>query len=128
MCSSQPGAGICKFSAEVDDREMKSVVKEKVDEETDYDEATRRDPSALMIKEKRPDVFMVIARLTLVLTSAKSSVIIRLKYITEVKMDGEEIRFMLPWSIAPCYVRAMNESVAAPRFWLKWSPTTDHIQ
>jgi len=60
LFSSQPGAGICKFSAEVDGREIKSVVKEKVDEETDYDEATRRDPTAFMIKEKRPDIFMVL--------------------------------------------------------------------
>jgi len=60
LFSSQPGAGICKFSAEVDGREIKSVVKEKVDEETDYDEATRREPTAFMIKEKRPDIFMVM--------------------------------------------------------------------
>jgi len=60
LFSSQPGTGICKFSAEVDGREIKSVVKENVDEETDYDEANRREPTAFMIKEKRPDIFMVM--------------------------------------------------------------------
>ena len=39
---------------------MKNIVKETVDEGTDYDEASRRDPSAFMIEEKRPDVFVVI--------------------------------------------------------------------
>lgn len=51
MFSSQIGADICKFSAEVNGREKKSVA---IDEEA----ATRRDPSAFF-NEKRSDVFMV---------------------------------------------------------------------
>ena len=59
--SSQPGAGICKFGAKFDGHDMKNIVKETVDEGTDYDEATHRDPiSAFMIEEKRPDVFVVM--------------------------------------------------------------------
>ena len=49
-----------KFSAEINGREMTSKVKETVDEETDYEETTRRDPTELMLQEKLRDVFMVI--------------------------------------------------------------------
>jgi len=48
-----------KFSAEINGREMTSKVKEAVDQETDYDEAVRRDPSVSMMQEKLSNVFMV---------------------------------------------------------------------
>ena len=39
---------------------MTSKVKEAVDEETDYEETIRRDPTEFMLQEKLRDVFMVI--------------------------------------------------------------------
>ena len=55
------GADLFKFSAEINGREMTSKVKETVDEETDYEETTRRaDPTEFMLQEKLRDVFMVI--------------------------------------------------------------------
>ena len=38
---------------------MTSKVKEIVDEETDYDETIRRDPSPFMKEEKLQNIFMV---------------------------------------------------------------------
>ena len=58
--SQQLGADLFKFSAEINGREMTSKVKETVDEETDYEETTRRDPTEFMLQEKLRDVFMVI--------------------------------------------------------------------
>jgi len=59
--------------------------------------------------------------------AANSSVIVRLKYNTKLKKEGEELRFMLPKAIAPRYVPAKNESAASDS-WLKWLLKTDHIQ
>ena len=61
LISQQLGADLFKFSAEINGREMTSKVKETVDEETDYEETTRRaDPTEFMLQEKLQDVFMVI--------------------------------------------------------------------
>ena len=60
LISQQLGADLFKFSAEINGREMTSKVKETVDEETDYEETTRRDPTEFMLQEKLRDVFMVI--------------------------------------------------------------------
>ena len=48
-----------KFNAEINGREITSKVKEIVDEETDYDETIRREPSAFMMEEKLQNIFMV---------------------------------------------------------------------
>ena len=48
--------------------------------------------------------------------AAKSSIIISLKYITKLKMEGNELKFMLPWTIAPRFVLAKDES-AVTGFW-----------
>ncbi|MFO0090091.1 MAG: hypothetical protein ACK518_04760 [bacterium] len=61
LISQQLGADLFKFSAEINGREMTSKVKETADEETDYEETTRRaDPTEFMLQEKLRDVFMVI--------------------------------------------------------------------
>ena len=60
LISQQLGADLFKFSAEINGREMTSKVKETVDEETNYEETTRRDPTEFMLQEKLRDVFMVI--------------------------------------------------------------------
>jgi len=48
-----------KFNAEINGREITSKVKEIVDEETDYDETIRREPSPFMKEEKLQNIFMV---------------------------------------------------------------------
>ena len=59
--------------------------------------------------------------------AAESSAKIRLKYITKLKMEGEELRFMLPWTVAPRFVSAMDEPVVSD-FWSKLFSKTDHTQ
>jgi len=59
--------------------------------------------------------------------AAKSSANIRFKYVTELKMEGDELRFMLPWTIAPRYVPAKDESVVTD-FWSKLFSKTHHTQ
>ena len=53
------GAGVCKFTAEVDGRVIEGVVKEKAEAKTDYDEALKSGHSAFLVEEKLPDVFKV---------------------------------------------------------------------
>jgi len=60
LISSQLGANLLKFSAEINGREMTSKVKETVDEKADYYANIRRDPTEFMMQDKLRDVFMVI--------------------------------------------------------------------
>lgn len=53
------GAGICKFTAEVDGRVIEGVVKETKKAREDYDEAIQSGHSAFLVEEKLPDVFKV---------------------------------------------------------------------
>ena len=59
--------------------------------------------------------------------SAKSSANIRLKYITKLKMEGEELRFMLPWTVAPRFVSSKDEAVVSD-FGSKLLSKANHTQ
>nr|CAH0110060.1 unnamed protein product [Daphnia galeata] len=108
------GAGVCKFTAEVDGRVIEGVVKEKAEAKTDYDEALKSGHSAFLVEEKLPDVFKVdnchakVGNL-----AAGSGAKIRLTYVTELKVEGEEIRFYLPTTIAPRYIPPTDKSSTA---------------
>ena len=62
-----------KFNAEINGREMTSKVKEIVDEETDYDETIRREPSPFMMEEKLQNIFMVSLNVKTKSTNSDSS-------------------------------------------------------
>ena len=53
------GAGVCKFTAEVDGRLIEGVVKETEEARVDYEQAIQSGHSAFLVEEKLPDVFKV---------------------------------------------------------------------
>lgn len=55
------GAGVCRFTAEVDGRLIEGVVKETEEAKADYEEATRTGHTAFLVEEKLPDVFKVLS-------------------------------------------------------------------
>ncbi|KAI9555319.1 hypothetical protein GHT06_017833 [Daphnia sinensis] len=103
------GAGICEFTAEIDGRKIKGVAKETEAAQHDYKNAIQSGHSAFLVEEKLPDVFKAkIGNL-----AAGSGAKIRLTYVTELKVEGGEIRFYLPTTIAPRYVPKSDGSSAA---------------
>lgn len=103
------GAGVCQFTAEVDGRIIQGVAKETEEAKTDYEHAIQSGHSAFLVEEKLPDVFKAkIGNL-----AAGSGAKIRLTYVTELKVEGGEIRFYLPTTIAPRYVPSTDGSSAA---------------
>jgi len=54
------GAGVCRFTAEVDGRLIEGVVKETEEAKSDYEEAMRTGHTAFLVEEKLPDVFKVL--------------------------------------------------------------------
>ena len=53
------GAGVCRFTAEMDGRFIEGVVKETEEAKVDYEEAMRTGHTAFLVEEKLPDVFKV---------------------------------------------------------------------
>ncbi|XP_046436816.1 von Willebrand factor A domain-containing protein 5A-like [Daphnia pulex] len=103
------GAGVCKFTAEVDGRSIEGVVKKTEEAQTDYEQAIQSGHSAFLVEEKLPDVFKAkVGNL-----AAGSGAKIRLTYVTELKVEGGEIRFYLPTTIAPRYVPPTDHSSVA---------------
>ncbi|XP_046436817.1 von Willebrand factor A domain-containing protein 5A-like [Daphnia pulex] len=102
------GAGVCHFTAEVDGRSIEGVVKETEEARNDYDQAIQSGHSAFLVEEKLPDVFKAkVGNL-----AAGSGAKIRLTYVTELKVEGDEIQFYLPTTIAPRYVPPTDLSSA----------------
>ena len=50
---------MCKFTAEVDGRNIEGIVKETEEARTDYEHAIQSGHSAFLVEEKLPDVFKV---------------------------------------------------------------------
>ena len=85
------------------------MVKETEQAQRDYKEALESGHSAFLLTETLPDVFKAkVGNLP-----AGSGAKIRLTYITELKVESGEIRFYLPTTIAPRYVPASDDSLAA---------------
>ncbi|EFX83005.1 hypothetical protein DAPPUDRAFT_302138 [Daphnia pulex] len=103
------GAGVSKFTAEVDGRLIEGVVKETEQAKTDYDQAIKSGHSAFLVEEKLPDVFKAKVGNLAPGSGAK----IRLTYVTELKVEGKEIRFYLPTTIAPRYIPPTDKSSTA---------------
>ena len=60
--TSSSGAGVCRFTAEVDGRVIEGVVKETKQARADYQEAITTGHSAFLVEEKLPDVFKVFQK------------------------------------------------------------------
>ena len=58
------GAGVCKFTAEVDGRLIEGVVKATEEARIDYKQAIQSGHSSFLIEEKLPDVFKVLRNLS----------------------------------------------------------------
>ena len=53
------GAGVCKFTAEVEGRNIEGIVKETEKARIDYEHAIQSGHAAFLVEEKLPDVFKV---------------------------------------------------------------------
>jgi len=115
------------LTAEVDGRIIQGVVQETEEAKTDYDEAMRSGHTAFLVEEKLPDVFKVrnmnvvysnenviqILQAKVGNLAAGSGAKIRITYVTELKVEGGEIKFYLPTAIAPRYIPTTDTSSLA---------------
>lgn len=92
-------AGVCGFEAFINGKHIVGVVKEKEQAHREYKEAVAAGHGAYLLDqdEERPDVFTVsVGNLP-----PKSSVLIKITYVTELAVSGQDIEFVMPCTVAP---------------------------
>ena len=102
----EEGAAVVEFTANVDGRIIKSVVKEKGKARKEYEDAKKANKTAILLEQCRPDIFNIqIGQL-----KPNAEAVITMKYATELALDNGMTRLTIPTTIAPRYSPQKNTS------------------
>ena len=98
------GAAVCGFEAVVDGTLVVGEVKEREDAFKMYDDAMERGDGAFLLDEERPDVFQAsVGNLP-----PGKEVLLKLTYVTELTVEGDSLRFVIPTTVSPRYAPAQD--------------------
>eukprot|EP00127_Corallochytrium_limacisporum_P000458 Clim_evm14s13 gene=Clim_evmTU14s13 len=96
-------SAVCSFTATLEDgRLVKGVVQEKLQARKTYDRALARGDGAYLLEQDKPDIF----RCKVGNLEPGMSVRIELKYVAELKVEGDDVRFVLPTCVGERYTPA----------------------
>lgn len=95
-------AAVCGFAALVDGVEIVGEVKEREEAFDRYDDALAEGHGAYLLDQERPDVFT--ARIGNLLPGKEA--LVRITYVAELGLEGDDLRFMLPTTVSPRYAPA----------------------
>eukprot|EP00163_Fabomonas_tropica_P003269 TRINITY_DN1275_c0_g1_i1.p2 TRINITY_DN1275_c0_g1~~TRINITY_DN1275_c0_g1_i1.p2 ORF type:complete len:276 (+),score=81.29 TRINITY_DN1275_c0_g1_i1:282-1109(+) len=102
-------AAVCGFEAIIDGKRIVGQAKEKEEAFRTYDEAISRGDGAYLVDEERPDLFtMSVGNLP-----PNKTVTIKLTYLTQLVLEGDKLRFVLPTAVAPRYTPSRDPSSRA---------------
>ena len=88
---------VCGFEAFINGKHIVGVVKEKEEARREYREAIAAGHGAYLMEEEKPDVFTVsVGNLP-----PAAEVLIKITYVAELVMEGPDIVFTLPATLAP---------------------------
>ena len=95
----EEGAAVTKVEAEVEGRKVVGKVKEKEKARQEYQQATSRGHTAVMVEEVKADILeMKVGRL-----AAGAGCRVSLTYLCEAEVEEEKTRLTLPTTLAPRY-------------------------
>jgi len=104
-------AAVTEFKAEIDDRIISAVVKEKEEARAEYEEALENGQNAYLVEQVRADIFIIRAGN---LPEGKL-VKITLVYVTYLDtIDEDTVRFVFPTDVAPRYSPANSTEIPIP--------------
>jgi Ca-activated chloride channel family protein len=115
-------AAVCGFAALVDGVEILGEVKEREEAFDRYDDALSQGHGAFLLDQERSDVFT--AGIGNLLPGKEA--IVRITYVAELGLEGQDLRFVLPTTISPRYApledrkgvgRSEAEAVNPPIAW-----------
>lgn len=115
-------AAVSGFAALVDGVEIVGEVKAREEAFDRYDDALADGHGAFLLDQERPDVFT--ARIGNLLPGKEA--IVRITYVAELGLEGDDLRFVLPTTVSPRYApledrkgigRSEAEAVNPPLAW-----------
>jgi Vault protein inter-alpha-trypsin domain/von Willebrand factor type A domain len=92
-------AAVCGFAALVDGVEIVGEVVEREEAFERYDDALSEGHGAFLLDQERSDIFT--ARIGNLLPGKEA--IVRITYVAELGLEGEDLRFVLPTAVSPRY-------------------------
>jgi Ca-activated chloride channel homolog len=92
-------AAVCGFEAVCDGAHYVGEVKPRDEAFEAYDDALRAGHGAFLLDEERTDVFTA----SVGNVAPGAEVLLRISYVTEMAMEGDALRFVLPTSVSPRY-------------------------
>ncbi|KJE92815.1 polymerase [Capsaspora owczarzaki ATCC 30864] len=102
-------AAVCGFEAFINGKHIVGEVKEKEQAHKEYKEAVERGDGAYLMDEETPDVFTVsVGNLP-----PACACLIKITYISELGVDGSDVVFTLPSSVAPSRRQALRAKAGA---------------
>jgi Ca-activated chloride channel family protein len=97
-------AAVCGFEAVIDGTLVVGEVKERDQAFEMYDDAMMRGDGALLLDEERPDVFVAsVGNLP-----PGKELLLKIVYVTELHVDDDGLRFVLPTTVSPRYAPAVD--------------------
>src|SRR5262245_50227708 len=101
------GAAVCGFEAMIDGTLVVGQVKEREEAFKTYDDAMERGDGAFLLDEERPDVFQAsVGNLP-----PGTEVLLKLTYVTELTIEGNSYRFVIPTMVTQRYAPAQDRVV-----------------
>jgi Ca-activated chloride channel family protein len=116
------GAAVCGFEAVSNGVGYLGEVKPRDEAFKDYDDALQQGDGAYLLDEERPDVFTA----SIGNVPPGAEVWLRLTYVTELAIEGDAVRFVLPTTVSPRYApaedrvgvgRSQEETLNPPVAW-----------
>jgi hypothetical protein len=98
-------AAVCAFEATIDDRRVIGEVEEREKAFLKYDEAMAAGHGAYLLDQERADVFTV----SVGNVPPGKEVVLRITTVSELALEGDAIRFVLPTTISPRYAPAEDQ-------------------
>jgi Ca-activated chloride channel family protein len=99
------GAAVCGFEAIIDGTLVVGEVKPRDEAFKLYDDAMEAGHGAYLLDEERPDVFQAsVGNLP-----PGKEVLLKITYVSELGVDGEALRFVIPTTVSPRYAPHVDQ-------------------
>ena len=104
------GAAVCGLAMRVGDRRIEGEVREREEAFEAYDDAMTAGHGAALLDAERPNVFTISVGNIL----PGQEIVIELKWVSELPVEGDAIRFLLPTTVAPRYAPSEDREGLSP--------------
>ena len=104
-------AAVTDFTARLEGRTIKTVIKEKAEARADYNKAVEDNQSAVLLEETKQDIFEIrVGQL-----SPGASCVVTLTFLMELPVEDKRTKLTVPTTVAPRYIPPQDDSAIAKK-------------